>query len=408
MPDFDVIVIGGGPAGAACARRTVDASLRTLLVERGSLPRNKPCSGLVALEAEQLVSRAFGPIPDSCRSQTGGYTGITLHFETVPPLFVPGRCPAGNVWRSKFDNFLVEHSGAEVSDGTLFEDVEDGPAEVTVRLRGHDGVTRRATARYLVACDGGHSKVVREVAPEVHAQTAWALVYQRYYRGRIDLPPGPYHTFLTRGMGIYTWVTFKDDLILVGCGCMRGDRIGPYLDRFVAYLRRHHGFAPAELVRDEGCLGNALGPTGKFFLGRGRVLAAGEAAGFLHLGGEGISGALETGWLAGEAIAQAMGKDGEALPGYREITRPARARVLDQWSFTRLFRSFTHPLALASAFARYPWRHYPALARDTYRFLDQEARGSGVGDAMVRNSWRQLWKRRRYEVARAPAKQRPH
>jgi flavin-dependent dehydrogenase len=396
MRDFDVVVVGGGPSGAACARACVDGGLRTLLVERGKLPRNKPCSGLIVRDAEALVTRAFGPIPDGCRSNSGGYTGITLHFPSVPSLFVPARGDAANVWRSKFDNFLVEGSGAEVQDDTLFEAVEELPDGVNVHLRGHDGRTRRVSAGHLVACDGGHSRVVRAIAPVVHDGTAWALVYQRYYRGRIDLAPGPYHTFLTRDMGIYTWVSFKDDQILVGCGCMRGDRIAGYHDRLVAYLRQRFGFAPSETLRDEGCLGNALGPTNRFFLGQGRVLVAGEAAGFLHLGGEGISGALETGTLAGRALVEAAGRDGHALEVYRRLSRGARDRVLDQWSFTRLFRSFTHPFALASAFARYPWRHYPALVRDTYRFLDQQARGSGVGQAMVRNSWRRLFTRRRY------------
>jgi hypothetical protein len=96
--------------------------------------------------------------------------------------------------------------------------------------------------------------------------------------------------------------------------------------------------------------------------------------------------------------ATAQGDD--ALARYRSGTRAERERVLDQWSFTRLFRSFTHPFALGSAFGRYPWRHYPRLVRETYQFLDQQARGSGVGAAMVRNSWRRLWSRRRYPPSR--------
>jgi len=396
MPDVDVLVVGGGPAGAACARRCTLASLRTMIVERGQLPRHKPCSGLVALDAERFITRNFGPIPDACRSRSGGYTGIALHFPTVPTLFVAGKCNAANVWRHTFDQFLVASSGAEVRDGTRFQGLEETAEGVTVHLRALDGRESRVTARYLVACDGGHSRVVQTVAPTVHRQTAWALVYQRYYRGRIDLDPGPYHTFLTRDMGIYTWLTFKDDQIIVGCGCMRGDRIAGYHARLVEFLRRRHGFAPTETLRDEGCLGNAMGPTNQFFLGQGRVLVAGEAAGFLHLGGEGISGALASGWLAGQAIAEAVDKGDEPLARYRTIARPEQDRVLDQWSFTRASRSFTHPLALGSALWRYPWRHYPTLVRETYRFLDQQARGSGVGAAMVRNSWRRLFTGRRY------------
>jgi hypothetical protein len=176
---------------------------------------------------------------------------------------------------------------------------------------------------------------------------------------------------LTRDMGCYAWVAFKDDPIIVGCGCMRGDRIGENHRRFVEFLRGHYGFDPTESLRGEGCPGSV-----------------------------GISPALATGWLAGHAIAEGIAAGGDVLERYREATHAERERVLDEWSFTRLFRSFSHPLAFASAFGRHPWRHNPGLVRDTYRFLDQQARSNGVGAAMVHNSWQRLLARRRYEVGR--------
>jgi hypothetical protein len=118
----------------------------------------------------------------------------------------------------------------------------------------------------------------------------------------------------------------------------------------------------------------------------------------LRMGGEGISGALATGWQAGQAIVDAVAHGGDALARYQAGTRAERERVLDQWSFTRLGRSFTHPWALRSA--AIPGATFPTLMREAYQFLDQQARGSGVGAAMIRNSWRRLLARRRYEPSR--------
>ena len=43
--DADVIVAGAGPAGATAAARLAEAGVRVLLIERATLPRNKPCGG---------------------------------------------------------------------------------------------------------------------------------------------------------------------------------------------------------------------------------------------------------------------------------------------------------------------------------------------------------------------------
>lgn len=45
---YDVIVIGGGPAGSSAARKASSLGLKTLLIEKENFPRYKPCAGAVS------------------------------------------------------------------------------------------------------------------------------------------------------------------------------------------------------------------------------------------------------------------------------------------------------------------------------------------------------------------------
>ena len=45
MRSFDVIVVGGGPAGASAARMLGEAGIQTLLLDKSAFPRDKPCGG---------------------------------------------------------------------------------------------------------------------------------------------------------------------------------------------------------------------------------------------------------------------------------------------------------------------------------------------------------------------------
>src|SRR5256885_16798401 len=51
---FDLIVVGGGPAGSAAAITAVRGGARVLLLERGRLPRHKVCGEFVSAEAVEL------------------------------------------------------------------------------------------------------------------------------------------------------------------------------------------------------------------------------------------------------------------------------------------------------------------------------------------------------------------
>src|SRR5690348_3923268 len=53
---YDLIVIGGGPAGAAAAITATRKGARVLLLERGHYPRHKVCGEFVSAESLDLLS----------------------------------------------------------------------------------------------------------------------------------------------------------------------------------------------------------------------------------------------------------------------------------------------------------------------------------------------------------------
>ena len=53
---YDVIIVGAGPAGSTCARACAQAGIRTLLLERETFPRPKPCGGAVSERSLALLA----------------------------------------------------------------------------------------------------------------------------------------------------------------------------------------------------------------------------------------------------------------------------------------------------------------------------------------------------------------
>src|SRR3989304_6153562 len=55
MTTFDVIVAGSGPAGATSAYKLAKAGLRGLILEKGKVPRYKPCGGGISLKIDRIL-----------------------------------------------------------------------------------------------------------------------------------------------------------------------------------------------------------------------------------------------------------------------------------------------------------------------------------------------------------------
>jgi 2-polyprenyl-6-methoxyphenol hydroxylase-like FAD-dependent oxidoreductase len=187
VTDIDVIIVGAGPSGLMLAGELCLAGVRSLVLERQSQPRDTP-----------KASGIGGRILDLLR-----YRGILDRFEAASsdPHVAP-RFPFGDMYldfthlvdpplralplpQLEIERLLDERAqlGADIRRGHEAVGVSQDDATVTADVRGLDG-SYRVTARYLVGCDGGRSRV-RDLAGIAFPGTTYPEVNRL---GQITVP----------------------------------------------------------------------------------------------------------------------------------------------------------------------------------------------------------------------------
>lgn len=180
-PDFDVIVVGAGPAGSVTAYLLAQQGLSVVLIERGAAPGEKNLSGGV------LYGRVLDEIFPGFADEAPVERRITRHVTTFltgdssvsidysgGPLAEPVN--AVTVLRAKLDPWLAakaEEAGVFLMPGVRVDELlrEDGPAgPQVVGVRAGDDELR---ARVVVAADGVNSFLARSIGlrpkpPEHH------------------------------------------------------------------------------------------------------------------------------------------------------------------------------------------------------------------------------------------------
>ncbi len=334
--NYDVIIAGSGPSGAAAARGLTNEGLEVLVLEKKKLPRYKMCSGIIFKESQDITERLFGKIPESAYVTPRLLKGVRLwtdneHFSDWP--FNKDGSGAPNVWRSEYDSWLIKNSGAEIRDCCILQGFENTGNRITLVCQ--DTRTNEPiplTCRYLVSAEGSRSVIRAKLDPDFEKGVRWFIAYQNYYEGASDLDPCFYHGFLEPQYGeVYAWFSVKDGLQVFGTAARKGSRLYPYLNAYTGMLRKRFGLKIKNLVRKAGCLGNDMCTTGRFYLGKENILLVGEAAGFLNAFGEGISCALSTGLFAAEAISKGIKSGSDALAVYAESTKLQMRQTKLSW-----------------------------------------------------------------------------
>ena len=338
MPEHvhDLLVIGGGPAGAATAYWAASAGLDTVVVERKVFPREKTCGDALTPRAvHQLEAMGLGASLKRYHRFDG--LRVIAHGRTLEmgwpdhPVF-----PSYGyvVRRSDLDTFVVRHAvsaGAALHEGTdavrPIEADHPGIAGAVVVDR-ETGSEREIRARYVAVADGANSRFGRALGTSRDRSYPMGMAIRGYFESPMHDDPWIESSLDVRDragntMPGYGWIfPVGDGTINVGIGLLstfrdyRSVNTSHLFEEFACTLPDHWQIDPTAPIAAPtggrlpmaGSVGPKAGPN---------WLLVGDAAGSVNpFNGEGIDYAYETGRLAAGLIAEAAARGDSVLARY--------------------------------------------------------------------------------------------
>lgn len=303
MERTDVLIVGAGPAGTACAGRLVRAGLDVTIADRAVFPRAKPCAGWLTPDVFDALALDPRHYARQCSLQplTAFRTGLLDRALKATEF---GATVSYAVRRAEFDHFLLRRSGARAELGAAV-------ASIT-RAGGWWEVNGRWQARVLVGAGGHFCPVARLLGARparedaVIAQVAEFRMEAgeaRACQARGDCP----ELFFLPDLKGYGWCVRKGDWLNVGLGVLGGWGGGARLEALLDTLRRARRLDGARRPVFHGHAYLLRCQSHRAPVSEG-VLLAGDAAGLAGASsGEGIWPAVRSGLLAAQAILDAGG-----------------------------------------------------------------------------------------------------
>ena len=329
-PDCDVLIVGAGPAGSACARQLAAAGLAVRLVDQHPAGRDKTCGDGLIPDAHQALARLGLLEAVMQRAQPVAHVGC------IGPrggrVDVPGTLAV--LPRRELDALLLaaaQQAGAVFEQARFEAPLEQDGRVVGARLKQGDALVE-LRARWVVLATGavpkaltaagmcerhtpsgvalrGYVKAPAMVGKITALEVVWDKAVRPGYGWIFPAPDGHFNI----GVG----VTDSHQDLGGGKGQKKDVNLRAIFDAFVAK------YPPAaELMRVGELVGELKGAPLRCTLtgakwSRPGLIVTGEAAGSTYsFTGEGIGKAMETGMLAAEAIQAHLHDDAAARARY--------------------------------------------------------------------------------------------
>lgn len=287
-----------------------------LVIDSSSLPRDKSCGGMLNEHTQEFLS-TYGTIPDDMV-----LTPEWVHFryhDWDRGIRKPTRLRFANVDRRRFDDWLTTllPDNVTVVGGTTVTQITEQPDGVSAVVRALDGTTATIRCENLIGCDGPRSTVRRTLGV---GSVSTYVTLQDFCTLEGDLEPY-FDCIYMRDIGDsfgYAYVVPKGDTAIVGSVFYPKTK-RPH-EKHEQVLKTLRASLPlGKSVKREAWVALSVRHRDDVVRGSSRILLAGEAGGFMSpTSGEGISYALNTGRLAGLAVAH--NRPSEALAAYERST----------------------------------------------------------------------------------------
>jgi geranylgeranyl reductase len=315
---YDVVVVGGGPAGATAARDLAAAGRTVVLLDRAG--RIKPCGGAIP---PRLI-RDFD-IPDHLLVAKATAARMISPKSNAVDMPVDGGF-VGMVDREVFDEWLRERAaraGAERRVGVYERIDRDGDGVARVVYAAGGGKTGSVRARMVIGADGARSQVARQTlkgADKVPCVFAYHEIVRSPADGQADFDANRCDVYYQGKLSpdFYAWIFPHGETTSIGVGSAQK---GFSLRGAVTALRTSTHLEACATVRGEGAP-IPLKPLKRWDNGRD-IVVAGDAAGVVApASGEGIYYAMVGGRLAAEAVEAAL------VTGQAKALASARQRFM--------------------------------------------------------------------------------
>jgi geranylgeranyl reductase family protein len=319
--EYEVIIVGGGPAGSSAATALGKAGKKVLLIDKGRFPREKTCGDGMTFKCIPTLKKLG--VEGDFTAQSVRSSGYRIIFTDGAEVSVRKQLPDEQAVvylmpRFVFDNLLMQHtrsfSSVHVAEDTLAtRAVMEGDRVIGVETAPNGKSATSVYASLVIDASGVDSKIVAQLNGAPRSFEDYALTVRGYFDDIDGLDDLVEFVFDERILPGYFWIfPIGPRAANVGCGTFQHIVIQQDVNLrklFMDFINDHPAGRKLKSATLRGPLKGGKIPLGfdQHSRVRNGIIFCGDAAGFCDpLTAEGISFALESGMMAGEIAAQAL------------------------------------------------------------------------------------------------------